>query len=374
MTGFTEFHFALPLALWALAGLPVLLALFFAWERKRRAALNAFLSPRLQPRLAGTASPGRRRLGFLLMIAALSLAILSLAQPRWGFSWEERVDKGRDIIVAIDTSRSMLAQDLKPDRMTRAKLAAQDLLTQLEGDRVGLVAFAGTAFLQAPLTGDYDAVRNSLSEIDSDIIPRGGTNLTAAIETADDAFGKGESEHRALIIFTDGEELEADAVEAARAAGKKFRIFTVGLGSPSGGLIPFRSERGGTEFVRDETGKFVTSRLDEGRLREIAEAAGGFYVHLQGGLAEMQQIVRDGLGKMKERESDSRFSKQPIERYHWPLAGAVACAVGGLLLGDRRRLALRKATPLLAAGWLIMSGHHDGGATPGSFQPRMRGL
>lgn len=356
MTRFAEFHFALPIALWALAVIPALLAIFFAGEAKRRAALDSFLSRRLQPRLAGTASPTRRRLSFLLMTAALALATLALAQPRWGFSWEERTDKGRDVIIAIDTSRSMLAQDLKPNRMTRAKLAAQDLLAALQGDRAGLVAFAGSAFLQAPLTADYDAVRNSLSEIDSEIIPRGGTNLTAAIETADDAFGKGESQHRALIIFTDGEELEKDAVEAARAAAKKFRIFTIGLGSPEGGLIPVTTNRGGTDFVRDDAGKYVTSKLDEARLREIAEASGGFYVRLQGGPAEMQQIVRDGLGKMKERESDSRFTKQPIERYHWPLTGAVAFAVAGLLLGDRRRFSTRKVTPLLVAGILFAGG------------------
>jgi Ca-activated chloride channel homolog len=239
--------------------------------------------------------------------------------------------------------------------MTRARLAAQDLLSMLDGDRVGLVAFAGTAFLQAPLTADYDAVRNALGDIDAEIIPRGGTNLTAAIENADDAFGKGESEHRALIIFTDGEDLEADSVQAARIAGAKFRIFTVGLGSAEGGLIPVSNERGGTDFVRDAQGQYVTSRLDENRLREVAEAAGGFYVHLQGGPAEMQQIVREGLGKMKERDSDSRFTKQPIERYQWPLAAAVLFAMAGLLIGERRRRSRSSGPSLAAVFFLLLS-------------------
>ena len=345
MTGFGEFTFARPEVFWILLVFPFLIALFFVAERRRKAGLDAFLAPRLQPRLAGSVSRNKRRWGFLLILTGLLLSILALAQPRWGFTWEERTSKGRDLIIAIDTSRSMLAQDLKPSRMARARFAAQDLLELLDGDRVGLVAFAGTAFLQAPLTADYDAVRNSLAEIDTEIIPRGGTNLTAAIEAAEDAFGKGESEHRALIIFTDGEELEADAVEAAKAAADKFRIFTVGMGSSEGGLIPFANERGGTDFVRDENGQYVTSRLDESRLREIADASGGFYVQLQSGPAEMQQIVREGLGKMKESESESRFSKLPIERYQWPLAGAVVCFVVSLLLGDRRRTAT-KATVL----------------------------
>ncbi len=353
MTGISELTLAFPEALWAIAALPFLIALYFAADKHRRAALNAFLSARLQPRLAAGVSPAKRRVAFTCFLLALVLALLALAQPRWGFTWEERTSRGRDVIIAIDTSRSMLAQDLKPSRMARAQFAAQDLLSTLHGDRVGLVAFAGTAFLQAPLTADYDAVRNALNEIDSEIIPRGGTNLTEAIETADDAFGKGESEHRALIIFTDGEELEADAVEAARHAATKFRIFTVGLGSAEGGLIPVPNERGGTDFVRDDKGQYVTSRLDESRLREIAEASGGFYVHLQGGPAEMQQIVRDGLGKMKESESDSRFSKQPIERYQWPLTGAVAFAIAGLLIGDRRRI-LRNAGPATAAALLLL--------------------
>jgi Ca-activated chloride channel family protein len=338
MNLFGDLNFAHPTVLWVLAALHLLIALFLAGEKKRSVALNRFLAPRLQLRLAGSVSSSKRRWSFFFALAGLTLAIVAAAQPRWGFTWEERTAKGRDLIFAIDTSRSMLAQDLKPDRMSRAKLAAQDLLKQLEGDRVGLIAFAGTAFLQAPLTADYDAIRTSLTELDTEVIPRGGTNLTAAIETAKDAFGKGESEHRALIIFTDGEELEADAVAAATVAAEKFRIFTVGLGSPQGGLIPFATERGGTDFVRDDKGQYVTTRLDEGRLREIAEAGGGFYVHLESGPIEMQRIVRDGLGKMKESQSDSQFSKQPVERYQWPLAGAVMCFVASLLIGDRRRL------------------------------------
>ena len=349
---FDDFHFVRPWVLWFLAGLPFLLAVYFAGERQRQTALNILIAPRLQSRIAGSVSLSKRRWMFLFTLLGMACAVVAAAQPRWGFRWEERTSRGRDIIVAIDTSRSMLAQDLKPNRLQRAKLAGQDLLGLLDGDRVGLVAFAGTSFLQAPLTADYDAIQDSLVELDTEIIPRGGTNLTEAIKTAEDAFGKGESEHRALIIFTDGEELEADAVEAARAARQKFRIFTVGLGSAEGGLIPFTNERGGTEFVRDNNGAFVTSRLDESRLREIAEAAGGFYVRLENGPAEMQRVVSEGLGKMKESDADSRFSKQPIERYQWPLGAAVVSLVVALFLGDRRRLRVRTSAATVFACFL----------------------
>lgn len=348
----TELHFAQPMWFWSLAVVPLLVALFFNAERRRRVALDRLLAVRLQPRLAGSVSPAKRRWGFALFLLGIALTFLALARPQWGFTWQERKQRGRDILIALDTSRSMLATDLQPNRLTRAKLAAQDLLGLIEGDRVGLIAFAGSSFLQAPLTADFTAVREALQEIDTEIIPRGGTNLAEAIKAASDALGKGESDSRALIIFTDGEELEEDAVAIARANKDKFRIFTVGLGSAEGALIPVPNEKGGTEFIRDDKGQYVKSRLDERRLREVAEASGGFYVPLQQGPSEMTQIVRDGLGKMKETETDTRFSKEPIERYHWPLVASVACLVASLLLGERRRAA---AVARVAAMLMVLS-------------------
>jgi Ca-activated chloride channel family protein len=345
---FPDFSFLWPHLLWSLVALPVLVGVFFAGEKRRQALLTQFISVRLQPRLAGNVSVAKRRVAFLLMLTGLALAVVALAGPRWGTRWEEKVERGRDILLAIDTSRSMLAQDLKPNRLARAKLAAQDLLNQLEGDRVGLIAFAGSAFLQAPLTADYSAIRDSLNELDTDIIPQGGTNLASAVETATDAFGKGESEQRALILFTDGENLEDDEAINALARAGHCRIYTVGLGSAEGGLLPIAKKGGGTEFVRDEKNQYVTSRLDEKRLREVAEAGGGFYVHLENGPAEMQKIIREGLSTMTERQSDTRFEKQPIERYQWPLAGAVACFLTSLLLGERRRVLRPVAAAALA--------------------------
>ena len=333
--------FAAPIWLWALAIFPFLIALYLYGERSRRLALNRLIAARLQSRLAGSVSVGRRRVIFALTMLGLALAILSMARPQWGFSWDERREMGRDVLIAVDTSRSMLAADLQPSRLKRAKLAAEDLLTHLKGDRVGVIAFAGSSFLQAPLTSDFAATRDTLAELDTDIIPRGGTNLTEAITAANDAFGKGESDQRALIIFTDGEELEEDAVKSAREHKDKFRIFTVGLGSVDGALIPMPGERGGTQFVKDEKGEYVKSKLDEKRLREVAEAGGGFYVHLQNGPAEMRQIAMEGLGKMKEATiNESHFSKRPTERYQWPLAAAVACWIFAMLVGERKRMAV----------------------------------
>ncbi len=343
MSAFTH-----PAWLWCLLVLPVLALLFIRAEKLRRIALDALLALRLQPRLAGSASPAKRHAAFTLTLLGIALLVLAMARPSWGFEWQESKSKGRDLVIALDTSRSMLADDLKPNRLTRAKLAAQDLLSQLSGDRVGLIAFAGSAFLQAPLTPDYDAVRDSLHELDTDIIPRGGTDISAAIQTAAEAFGKGESDQRALIIFTDGEDLAENAVTVARDHKDKFRIFTVGLGSADGSLIPTRTRSGGTDFVRDEQGQPVKSRLDEKRLREVAEAGGGFYIHLQNGPAEMRQLIQQGFGTMREKDNENKMSKQPIERFQWPLFGGLLCIVIAVLLGERRRAAKAAALLLLA--------------------------
>jgi len=340
--------FGQPLWFWAMTLLPLLLALHLRHERRRVKLLRQLVAARLLDRLAGTVSLGRRRFRFFLLLLALAALIVSLAEPRYGYTWEESKRKGRDIIIAIDCSKSMLSTDLSPNRLERAKLAVQDLIGQLQGDRVGLIAFAGTSFLQAPLTIDYGAILNSLSEFDTNIIPRGGTNIASAITEADAAFGKGESDNRCLILFTDGEELEADAVAAANAEKGNMKIFTVGLGSADGSLIPVPDEHGGTTFVKDENGQIVKSRLDEDRLRKIAESTGGFYVHLLNGPAEMQQIVREGLGQMKEKDIDTRMSRRPIERYEWPLSAALILLVASTLIGERKRASVRRILPQAA--------------------------
>jgi Ca-activated chloride channel family protein len=342
--------FGAPGFLWLLALLPLLSAVFFWNERRIQHLLGRLIAPRLRDALAATASPTRRRLRFLLLMIGLACLCVSLARPQHGYTWEQSRRKGRDVLIAIDTSRSMLANDLAPNRLVRAKLAVQDLMRLLPGDRVGLIAFAGTAFLQAPLTIDYSAVVSAVEELDTEIVPRGGTNIAQAIAVAAQAFGKGESEHRALILFTDGEELEKDAVRAARDQAANFRVFTVGVGTAEGSLIPVENERGGTSFVKDEQGQFVKSKLDETRLREIAEATGGFFLSLGSGPETMKQIVAEGLGKMQEHEIDARQSRKPIERYQWPLAaGLLLLIVSGFVSERRRAPRLRPAAKTVAA-------------------------
>jgi Ca-activated chloride channel family protein len=343
--------FGEPLWFWAFALFPVLVALFFRNERLRTRTLQKLIAARLVDRLASTASIGKRRLRFVLLLLGLACVIVSMAQPRWGFTWQERKSRGRDVIIAIDTSRSMLANDLAPNRLTRAKLAAEDLIRQLPGDRVGLIAFAGSAFLQAPLTADHSAVVGALHELDTEIIPRGGTNIAAAIRQATEAFGKGESENRALVVFTDGEELDADGIDAAKSQEAIAKIYTIGVGSRDGTVIALPGGGGG--FLTDPKGQIVKSRLDEERLQAIADAGGGFYLHLQNGPAEMQQLVREGLGYMSEKDIETDVSRLPIERYQWPLGVGMLMLCFSMLISERRRgPALqrpRAASPALAS-------------------------
>jgi Ca-activated chloride channel family protein len=338
--------FGAPQWLWGLLLIPILIALFIRAERRGLGRLQEFVSARLLPRLAGTVNRPRRVLRFALLLLGLSLALFSLAQPRWGYTFEDVKRKGLDLLIAVDTSRSMLSNDVQPNRLERVKLAAQDLIHELQGDRVGLIAFAGRAFLQAPLTIDYEAVMESVNDLDTTTIPEGGTNISSAIALAMQSFGKSAVGNRALIIFTDGEELSGDAVNVAKTATDAgVRIFTVGVGTPQGSLIPITSENGETAFVKDSAGQVVKSKLDDKRLREIAQATGGFYVHLENGPRTMQQIYNEGLAKMQAAEIDVRLSRRPIERYEWPLGAALAALALSILIRERKRVRERIHVP-----------------------------
>src|SRR5881396_2873470 len=342
----TAMTFGAPQWFWGLALVPVLIAMFIRAEHRGLRRLQEFVSARLLPQLAGTVNHPRRVLRYGLQLLGLSLALISLAQPRWGYTFEDVKRKGLDLLIAVDTSRSMLSNDVQPNRLERVKLAVQDLINELQGDRVGLIAFAGRAFLQAPLTIDYDAVVEAINDLDTKTIPEGGTNISSAITLATQSFGKSAMGNRALIIFTDGEELSGDAVKTAKiAADAGVRIFTVGVGTPQGSLIPVTSDNGETSFVKDSAGQVVKSKLDDKRLREVAEATGGFYVPLENGPRTMQQVQSEGLTKMQAAEMDVRLSRRSIERYEWPLDAALIALALSMLVSERKRVRVRRSVP-----------------------------
>ncbi len=351
--------FGAPQWFWGLFVLPALALLFVRAERKSTERLRNFVSPRLLPELAGSVNRFRRALRFSMQLLGFALALISLAQPRWGYTFQDVKRKGIDLLIAVDTSRSMLSNDVSPNRLERVKLATQDLINELQGDRVGLVAFAGRAFVQAPLTIDYDAVVEAIHDLDTKTIPEGGTNISEAIALAERTYGKSAVGNRALVIFTDGEELSGDAVKTAKAASNAgVRIFTVGVGTPEGSLIPVSGGEEGTAFVKDSKGQVVKSKLDEKRLREIAQSTGGFYLHLENGPRTMQQLFAEGIAKMQAGEIDERLSRQPIERYEWPLSAAIVALSMSMLIGERKRrraIARRPArAPALATATALL--------------------
>jgi Ca-activated chloride channel homolog len=358
---------------WALLIIPLLVVLWVRAEQRAALRLREFVSERLLPTLARTVDRRRRGIRFALVLLGLALASAALTQPRWGYTYEDAKRKGLDLILAVDTSRSMLSNDVLPNRLQRVKLATQDLINELQGDRVGLVAFAGRAFLQAPLTIDYDAAVEAINDLDTSTIPEGGTNISDAIELAVRTFGKSAIGNRAVIILTDGEELSGDALKTAKAAADAgVRIFTVGVGTPEGSLIPIGGgQNGGNTFVKDSKGQVVKSKLDEKRLREIAESTGGFYLHLEDGPRTMKRLFADGLVKMQAGDIDARLSRRPIERYQWPLGAAMFFLAASFLMRERKRL--RAAAPratevkktLAMAAVLLLLANASFAAAPG---------
>jgi Ca-activated chloride channel family protein len=263
--------------------------------------------------------------------------ILALARPQWGFDWQEMKQRGLDIVVAIDTSKSMLAEDIAPNRLARAKLAALELMQRARTDRLGLVAFAGSAFLQCPLTIDDAAFRQSVEALNVNIIPRGGTAISEAIETALGAFKEGDN-YKVLVLFTDGEDHDSGALEAAEKAAKAgMRIFTIGIGTAEGELLRIKDAQGGGDYIRDEQGNVVKSHLNERLLQQIAGATeGGFYLPLRGAKA-IDTLYDQGLAKLPTSQHQEQFVRQYHERYHWPLAVAIVLLLVEMLFPERKR-------------------------------------
>jgi Ca-activated chloride channel family protein len=329
--------FAVPHYLWLLLIVPPLLILFFWWsERERRRLMTQFIQARLLPSLLAGVSDTRRKIRAMLVIAAVASLIFALARPQWGFDWQEVRQRGLDIIVAIDTSKSMLAEDIAPNRLARAKLAALDLMQQAKSDRLGLIAFAGEAFLQCPLTIDDNAFRQSVEALDVNIIPQGGTAIGEAVDTAAKAFKEGDN-HKVLVLFTDGEDQDSDAVAAARRAKEVgVIIFTVGIGSAEGELLRIKTPDGQNDYVRDENGNVVKSHLNETLLKDIAKATpGGAYFRI-GGARTIDTLYQQWLAPLPKSDAQEKLVRRAIERYHWPLGIAIVLLMIEMILPERK--------------------------------------
>ncbi len=296
--------FAHPLILWCF-WIPFLVAGFFYIVFKLKHTYYAkFGDPSLLNRLIAPETARRLRWKAWLTIGGIFLLWCAAAGPQLGARLVEVHRRGVDILIAVDCSKSMLAEDILPNRLARAKLALSSLIQSLEGDRVGIIAFAGTAFLQCPLTLDYSAAKMFLDFIDTNVIPRPGTALGEAIMLGIKSFSRKERKYKVLVLLTDGEDHDSDPLAAAREAAREgIKIITIGIGSPDGEPIPIRDEQNAvTGYKKDSAGNIIMSKLDETTLQKIALETGGTYFRAMTGEFEIEGI-RNEIGRMEKKRA-----------------------------------------------------------------------
>lgn len=304
--------------MWLLALLPLLLITGLLIKR-REALLVRMAEKGMWPTMLPGHSPRRRRTKNLLRVLAIAMAILALARPQWGFKWEKVRQRGLNIIVALDTSKSMLAQDIKPNRLQQAKWGVRDLVKELKGDRIGLVAFAGDAFLQCPATIDYAAFLMMLDDVYAGIIPLGGTDLFQAMEESIDSFDTETVADKVIILISDGESHSGDPlVLLPRLKEEKIRVFAIGVGTKEGELI--QTSDG---FVKDRSGNVVKSSLNEKVLERLAFETGGFYIRSAPGDFGLERVYQQGIAELQREEREERMAKIWTERFPWFLAAAL---------------------------------------------------
>jgi Ca-activated chloride channel family protein len=354
-------RFEQPHLLWLLLVLPPALALFFWWASRRRQQLLAqFIQARLRSALTVGVSPARRKIRPGCLVLAVALLIVALARPQYGFDLQKIEQRGLDIVVAVDISKSMLAGDIAPDRLERARLAALDLMQRAKPDRLGLVAFAGDAFLECPLTFDNTAFQQCIQALNVNTLPQGGTAIATAIQTAQTAF-KESGHYKVLVLFTDGEDNDGGALAAAQAAAPAgLKIFTIGIGTPQGDLLRVTDANGNSDYIRDRDGNVVKSHLNETLLRQIAAATGGFYLPLRGANT-VESLYEKGLAPLPKSEGEERLVRRYHEQYHWPLAAAMLLLLAEMFLPERKRSTVQSPqskvkVPVMAALvgiWLV---------------------
>jgi Ca-activated chloride channel family protein len=340
---FSDFHFAEPRWLWLAAVAPVLLALLHRHAvRARREQLSRMASPHFVEQLTASHSPARRGFKNILLLAAFALAGLALARPQWGSVATDKAWLGEDVVFCLDCSLSMTTTDVLPSRLQRAKFAMLDFVRKQSHGRVGLVTFAGSAFIQCPLTFDVDAFEETLLSVDEKTMPIPGTDIGRALNEAARAMDKG-SHRKLVVLLTDGEDLEKSGVAAAKnLATNGVVVFTVGVGTPAGKEIQTVNAAGQPELLRDGNGEIVHSHLDETTLREIAEATGGSYYPL-GVLGEGLTQVRSAIHAIDSASGLRPSAKNGVERYHWFIAAMLALLVAESLIGTRRKSLPRTA-------------------------------
>ena len=317
--------------------LPVLILVFVLVMNWRKNAIASFGSTKLVRKLMPMSSVLKIRLKFILYIVAVSSLIISLANPQIGSKMEEVKREGVDLMIAIDLSNSMLAEDLQPNRLQRAKQSISRLIDRLEGDRIGLIVFAGDAYVQLPITTDYSAAKLFLSTINTNIVPTQGTAIGKAIALGLKSFDMENAQSKAIIIITDGENHEDDAIEKASEANElSVIVHTIGMGSVDGGPIPLKTRGGRTkEYQKDKQGKTVITKLNEEMLKDISKAGGGSYIRANSTQSGLNALFKE-INKMEKNEIGSKVFTDYKDRFQWFLGLSILLLLLDIFVYERK--------------------------------------
>lgn len=330
------FQFALPYILYALALVPVMVLVFILSRIHRKKVLNQYGDSTLVADLMPMYSDARPILKFIIFVVAFSLFTLGLAGPQFGTKLQETKRKGIEIIIALDVSNSMMAEDIRPNRLERAKQAISKLVDRLKDDKIGLIVFAGDAMTQLPITSDYISAKMFLSSISPSVVPIQGTAIGKAINLASVSFTPNASSDKAIIIITDGENHEDDALGAANAALEKgIHVYAIGIGLPEGAPIPKSNVGGQVTYWQDANGGVVISRLDENLLNQIAAAGEGVYIRANNSQIGLNTIF-DQIKKLKKGEYEAKVYAEYKDQFQWPIGLALLLLLFEVLILERK--------------------------------------
>jgi len=334
------FRFAHIEYLYALAIIPVLIILFWITRRQRRKALERFGSKEIISQLMPNVSHSRPVLKFIIWLLAISAIIVAIAQPQFGSKLKTVKREGIELIIALDVSNSMLAEDIQPNRLERSKRAISRLVDNLNDDKIGLIVFAGDAYTQLPITSDYPSAKLFLNAVSTDIVPRQGTAIGAAIEMASVSFSPQFEGNKAIVIITDGENHEDDAIGAATAAAENgIIVHTIGMGLPQGGPIPVVTN-GQRDYRRDKEGNVVVTKLNEEMLQQIAAAGNGIYVRANNAQVGLNTLFNE-INKMEEAEMESLVYSDYEDQFQWFLGFAILMLLFDFLILARKNKYLK---------------------------------
>lgn len=330
------FRFAHPELLYLLIVIPLLIVFYVVMVGKKKKAIAEFGNPELLKPLMPLLSFKRGAWKFVMLLLALVFVILGVAGPQFGSKLQQVKKKGVELMIALDVSNSMMAQDIKPSRLEKAKMAISRLVEKLSNDKVGLIVFAGDAYVQLPITTDYSSAKLFLSNISTDIVPVQGTAIGAAIDLAAKSFTPETETSKAIIVITDGENHQDDAIAAAKKAHEKgIAIHTIGMGLEQGAPIPEKGQPG--QFMKDGSGNIVVSKLDEQTLREIAKAGEGIYVRASNTDVGLTQLL-DEVNRMEKSLLEERVYTDYAEKYqYFLLVGLFFVFVEFMILGRKNK-------------------------------------